>query len=191
MRNRPALVGLLLLLVAAAPLAARTTRRACIQACGALVADCNAQHARPRARKRCRATLIAMCRKHGVATCEPPSTTTTTTTGPGSTTTTACGADGQACATGGDCCSGVCDPGTYACVAARGSTTSTSSPLGSTTTSTMIPQCEPVPCDLNSSTGCCQDVAGSGLCCPAYTLCNPGSLCCCSGVCIDGQCTVH
>lgn len=85
-----------------------------------------------------------------------------------------CGAFGEDCEVGTDCCSGICDTQSNTCI----STTNVCSPAGSPCVDGT--EC----CSLNCSDGYC----GATECLEDDAPCDMGGVSCCSGLCEDGTC---
>jgi hypothetical protein len=114
-----------------------------------------------------------------------------------------CLAFGQQCATGGDCCSGLCDPGTNTCVASINKCTLTGGGCQSSTECCSM-VCTAGRCNANAcvadsqactdSASCCSGNCSAGLCQSLNTACRTaGNPCtdngqCCSSLCEGGTC---
>ena len=110
---------------------------------------------------------------------------------------------GQTCASGGDCCSGICDPTTSTCVASINKCTGTGGGCASSTECCSL-VCTAGRCNANAciadnlacvdSAACCGGNCSAGLCQPLNASCHTaGNPCtddtqCCSSLCEAGTC---
>lgn len=114
-----------------------------------------------------------------------------------------CLAFGQTCASGGDCCSGICDPSTTTCVASINKCTATGGGCASSTECCSL-ACTAGRCSASACIGdnqacvdsasCCGGSCSAGLCKPLNAACHTaGNPCtdntqCCSSLCDAGTC---